>query len=83
MKVIGGNKAVYDIGDYKTFKELFRNIYYRNMSVNKAEKKTRWIWCNTQFLSAYTLRNEKHIVAKNELLDNVKDFYKGGKKLLK
>ena len=39
MKVIGGNKAVYDIGDYKTFKELFRNIYYRNMSVNKAEKK--------------------------------------------
>ena len=39
LKIIGGNKFTYDFSDYKTFKELFRYIYYRNISINKAERK--------------------------------------------
>ena len=33
------NNVTYDFGDYKTFKELFRDIYYRNMTIDEAEKK--------------------------------------------
>ena len=39
LKIIGGNKFTYDFSDYKTFKELFRDISCRNMSINKAEWK--------------------------------------------
>ena len=35
----GCNNATYDLSDYKTFKELFRDICYRNMSINEAEQK--------------------------------------------
>ena len=38
LKITGGNKAKYDFSDFKTFKELFRHICYRNMSINEAEK---------------------------------------------
>ena len=30
---------MYDFSNYKTFKELFRDIYYRNMSINEEEWK--------------------------------------------
>ena len=43
LKIIGGNKLKYDFSDYKTFKELFRDTYHRNMSTNMAERK-----CSTQ-----------------------------------
>ena len=39
LKTISGNKFTYDFRDYKRFKELFRDIYYRNMSINKVERK--------------------------------------------
>ena len=29
LKITGGNKATYDFRDYKTFKELFRDLYYK------------------------------------------------------
>ena len=31
----------YDFSDYKTFKELFRDLYYRNMTTDEAEKKLK------------------------------------------
>ena len=37
LKITGGNKNAYDFGDYKTFKELFRDLYYRNMTINEAK----------------------------------------------
>ena len=29
LKIRGGNNVDYDFNDYKTFKELFRNLYYK------------------------------------------------------
>ena len=33
------NNMRYDFSDYKTFKELFRDLYYRKMTINEAERK--------------------------------------------
>ena len=35
----GGNNITYDFSNYKTFKELFRNLYYKKMTINDAEQK--------------------------------------------
>ena len=32
LKITGGRKNTYDFSDYKTFKKICRDIYYRNMS---------------------------------------------------
>ena len=29
LKITGGNKVTYDFSDYKTFKELFRDLYLK------------------------------------------------------
>ena len=29
----------YDFRDYSTFKELFRSLYYRNLTIDEAESK--------------------------------------------
>ena len=39
LKIIGGNKIRYDFSDHKTFKELFRGLYYRNMPIDETERK--------------------------------------------
>ena len=31
LKIRGGNNADYDFSDYKTFKELFRDLYYKKV----------------------------------------------------
>ena len=41
LKITGGNNVTYDFSDYKTFKELFRDLYYRNMTIDEAEKKNK------------------------------------------
>ena len=43
MKFTGGNKVEYDFGEYKTFKDLFRGIYFGNISWKWGRKKARWI----------------------------------------
>ena len=39
LKITGGYENTYNFSDYKTFKELFRDLYYRNMTTDEAEKK--------------------------------------------
>ena len=39
IKITGGNKVTYGFSDYKTFKELFRDFYYRKMAIDEAELK--------------------------------------------
>ena len=39
LKITGGNKIRYDFSDHKTFKELFRDLYYRNMPIDETERK--------------------------------------------
>ena len=38
LKITGGNETTYAFSAYKTFKELFRDLYYRNMTIDEAEK---------------------------------------------
>ena len=39
LKITGGYENTYNFSDYKTFKELFRDLYYQNMTTDEAEKK--------------------------------------------
>ena len=37
--ISGGNNATYDFSDFKTFKEFFRDLYCKKMTMNDAEMK--------------------------------------------
>ena len=39
LKIRGGNNADYDFSDYKTFKELFRDLYYKKTTIDYLERK--------------------------------------------
>ena len=39
LKITDGSNITYEFTNYKTFKELFRNLYHRNMSIDEAERK--------------------------------------------
>ena len=39
LKIRAGSNVDYDFSDYKTFKELFRDLYYRKLSIDEAERK--------------------------------------------
>ena len=73
---------MYDFSDYKTFKEFIRDIYQRDMSINEVERKQDEFNVVLNALSRYSSRDQKYIEAKNELLENVKIFTRGEKKLL-
>ena len=83
LKITAGNKNPYDFGDYKTFKELLRDIYYRNMIINEAEQKQDEFDGVLGALSGYSAKKKEYIEAKNKLLNNAKNFARGEKKLLK
>ena len=47
LKITGCNNVTYDFSDYKTFKELFRDIYYRNISIiRQKEDKMNLMQCS-------------------------------------
>ena len=39
LKITDGSNITFEFTNYKTFKELFSNIYHRNMSIDEAERK--------------------------------------------
>ena len=82
LKIISGNNVTYDFIDYKTFKELLRDIYYENMSIDEAKQKQNGFNSVINDLSRYTPRNQKHIESKNKLLDNPEHFYKRREKII-
>ena len=83
LKISGGNKTTYDFSDCKTFKELFRDLYYRNMTINKAERKQGEFDGVIGVLSAYSTKRDEYVEAKNKLLNNAKIFTRGEKELLR
>ena len=83
LKIIGGNNVTYDFSDYKTFKELFRDLYYKKMTIDDAEHIQDEFNSIFGVLSNYTPRDQKYIEAKNNLLNNVKNFYEGREKIIK
>ena len=82
LKIKGGNNIDYDFSDYKTFKELFRDLYYKEITIDDAERKQDEFSAVIAALKKYTPRDVKYVEAKNKLLNNVKDFYEGRKKII-
>ena len=39
LKIRGDNNVDYEFGDYKTFKKLFRDLYYKETTIDNAERK--------------------------------------------
>ena len=62
LKVTGGNKNMYDFSDYKIFKELFKDLYYRNMTIDEAERKQDEFDALSGALSEYSPRDKKNIL---------------------
>ena len=62
LKVTGGNKNMYDFSDYKIFKELFKDLYYRNMTIDEAERKQDEFDAVSGALSEYSPRDKKYIL---------------------
>ena len=84
LKIRDGNNITYDFSDYKTFKELFRDLYYRNMSIDEAERRQDEFDGVLGALSTHSTKKKEYIEAKNRLLNNAKKKKntKGEKKIL-
>ena len=82
LKIRGGNNTDYDFSDYRTFKELFRDLYYRKVTIDEAESKKEEFNVVIAALKNYTPRDNKYVAANNNLLNNAKNFYEGREKLL-
>ena len=80
LEIKSGNNVDYDFSDYKTFKELFRDLYYEKITIDEVEGKQDEFIAIIGVLENYTPRTDKYIEAKNKLLNNVKKIYKGREK---
>ena len=78
----GGNNVAYDFEDYKTFKELFRYLYYKETTIDETERKQDEFSVVISALKNYTPRDNKYIETKNKLLNNAKNFYEGREKTI-
>ena len=83
LKITGGNKTEYDFSDYKAFKGLFRDLYYKRITIDHAEGEQEEFNAIIGVLDNYTSKNDEYIKAKNKLLKMLIIFKRGEKKLLK
>ena len=67
----------YDFSDYKTFKELFRDLYYRTVTIDEAESKQEEFNIVSQHLKEYNPEHDQYVTLKNNLIDNASKFYEG------
>ena len=74
LKIIGGDKKEYDFSDYRTFKELFRDRYYRTIIKDESERKQDEFNAVLNLLKKYNPKYDKYVTLKNNLVDNVSKF---------
>ena len=55
LKIRGGNNVDFDFSDYKTFKELFRDLYYKKTTTDYAERNQDEITGVIGALKAYAI----------------------------
>ena len=82
LKIRGGNNTDYDFSDYKTFEELFRDLYYRKTTKDEAERIQEEFDVVINALKNYTPRDNKYVEAKNNLLNNAKKLLWGREKII-
>ena len=63
------------LSSYRIFKKLFRDLYYKKLTIDDAE--TYQIQFDTVLypLHKYSPKNPRYIEAKNNLVKNVKNSY--------
>ena len=81
LKIKGGNMKDYDFSDYRTFKELFRDLYYGNLTVDEAESKQDEFNVVLHVLKNYRPKDDKYVTLKYNLVHNASKFYKGREKI--
>ena len=72
----------YDFTGYKAFKELFRDLYYRTVTIDEAESKQEEFNVVLHLLKRYSPKHDKYVTLKNNLLDNASKFYKEREKII-
>ena len=82
LKIKGGNMKDYDFSDYRTFKELFRDLYYENVTINEAENKQDEFNTVLHLLKKYSPKHDKYVTLKNNLVDNASKFYEEREKII-
>ena len=60
-----------------TLLQLFKAIYYRDLSIDKAERKQDEFETHLTALEKYRPRNLDYVTIREKLLTNVKNFYDG------
>ena len=73
----GSNKVDYDFSEYRSLKELFKAIYYRNVTIEKAERIQKEFNAITDALKNYKPKKTKYKENKEKLLINAQNFYDG------
>ena len=82
LKIIGGNNVAYDFSDFKTFNDLYKNLYSKKMLIDDAEMKQDKFNAKLSALSGYSPKKQEYIEVKNKLLVNAKKFYERRKKII-
>ena len=72
----------YDFSDYKTFKELFRDLYYRTITIHEAKSKQEEFNVVLHLLKRHIPKHDKYVTLKNNLVDNASNFYKRREKII-
>ena len=76
LKFRDGSNTYHDFIGCKLFKELFRDLYYKKMSINNAERKQDQFNAIIGILiDGYKRRIDKYIDLKDKFLKNVKKNY--------
>ena len=83
LNIRGGNNTDYDFRNYRTFKELFRDLYHKKITLDDAEANHIQIDTVLYHLDKYSPKSLKYIETKNNLVKNVKKITKGETRLLK
>ena len=74
LKIKGGNNADYDFSDYKTVKKLFRDLYYRHITIDEVESKQDKFDTVLHVLQNYSPKYARYVTLKNNVVDNASKF---------
>ena len=73
----GDRNLNFDFREYKSLKELFKGVYYRNISIGKGERMQDEYEAQLAVLERYKPKHSDYLKEKKDLLINVKSFYGG------
>ena len=72
----------YDFNNNRTFKKLFKDLYYKRVTTNDVRNKQEEFNVVLDLLEKYNPKHDKYVTLKNNLVDNASKFYKGKEKII-